>query len=126
MGGNTYRLQAHTTLDKATTYKVPFLPHCVGVMLGRRAMADLPLHTKIMAQLTAAPLLESQFSQLATPALIVWGREDKILHPAGADALHALLPDSKVVLMDQIGHLPMLEAPRQTAEDYLRYRQALA
>lgn len=112
-------------LIASTTHSPPFMPHCVGVTLGRRAMADLTLHTQIMAQLTAAPLLETQFQTLATPALIVWGREDRILNPAGANALRGLLPDSKIVLMDQVGHLPMLEAPRKTAQDYLAYRQSL-
>jgi len=28
--------------------------------------------------------------------------------------------------MPQIGHLPMLEAPRSTAEDYLKFRGTLA
>ena len=42
-----------------------------------------------------------------------------------AQALHALMPHSTVLLMPHIGHLPMLEAPRRTARDYLQYRQAL-
>ena len=113
-------------LIQATTHKAPFLPYSVKVTLARRAMADLALHRGILQQLAGAPLLEDQFSTLDTPALIVWGAEDRILNPAGAQALRALLPQSTVVLMPGIGHLPMLEAPRRTAQDYLQYRQALA
>lgn len=113
-------------LMRATTHKTPFLPYSVKITLARRAMADLALHRGILQQLAGAPLLEAQFSTLATPALIVWGAEDRILNPAGAQALQVLLPDSAVVLMPHIGHLPMLEAPRRTAQDYLHYRRNLA
>jgi hypothetical protein len=39
--------------------------------------------------------------------------------------LHKLMPKSKVIIMKGIGHLPMVERPRQSAEDYLRFREAL-
>lgn len=112
-------------LMQATTHKAPFLPYCVKITLARRAVADLALHSRILQQLAGSPLLEDQFATLATPALIVWGTEDQILNPAGAQALHALLPQSEVRLMPAIGHLPMLEAPRRTALDYLDYRKTL-
>ena len=112
-------------LMQATTHKPPFLPYCVRITLARRAVADLALHSRILQQLAGSMPLEAQFTTLDTPALIVWGTKDRILNPAGAQALHALLPRSEVVLMPQIGHLPMLEAPRRTAQDYLRYRQTL-
>jgi len=47
------------------------------------------------------------------------------VHPAGADALHKMLPNSEVVIMPDIGHLPMVEAPEASATDYLRFRDAL-
>ena len=69
-------------------------------------------------------MLEAQFKTLSTPALIVWGVEDKILHPAGAETLRALFPNSDVRLMAGIGHLPMMEAPAATAKDYLEFRRS--
>ena len=68
-------------------------------------------------------MLEAQVKTLSTPALIVWGLEDKLLHPAGAETLHTLFPNSDVKLMAGIGHLPMMEAPAATATDYLEFRR---
>jgi triacylglycerol lipase len=110
---------------QATTRRAPFLPYCVKITLARRAVADFALHSRIMHQLAGSPLLEAQFATLTTPALIVWGTEDQILNPAGARALHALLPRSEVLLMPHTVHLPMLEAPRRTAVDYVQYRKKL-
>ena len=37
----------------------------------------------------------------------------------------ALLPNSQVVILEGIGHLPMLEAPERSADDYLGFRASL-
>ena len=103
-----------------------FLPYAVRTALARRATADFALHEKIMQQVATSPLLEQQYTRLDTPALIVWGERDRILHPAGAAALAALYPDHQSIMMADIGHLPMLEAPRQCAADYRAFRQQLA
>ncbi|MBA5640230.1 alpha/beta fold hydrolase [Duganella sp. LX20W] len=113
-------------LIASTTHREPFLPYCVRTWLGRRGAADLALHQRIMHQLTTAPLLEQQYRELAPPALIVWGQQDRILHPSGAAALGALFRRSRTILMPGIGHLPMLEAPRQSARDYLAFRRESA
>lgn len=109
-------------LMQMTTHKPPFLPYAIRSTLARRSVADFDLHSEIIRQVTASPMLETQLKTIDTPALIVWGNEDQILHPAGAAALQSLLPNSEVRMMSDIGHLPMLEAPRRTARDYIRYR----
>lgn len=110
----------------STTHRTPFLPYCVRVALGRRGAADHALHSRILQQLTTAPLLEQQYRQLAPPTLIVWGQQDRILHPSGAAALGALCRRSRTIVMPGIGHLPMLEAPHASARDYLAFRREYA
>ena len=90
-------------------------------LLGKRGAADFALHTRIMQQVMQSPLLEARFTAIAAPALIVWGEQDAVVDPAGAPALKAIMPNSEVVMMPGIGHLPMLEAPRQSAQAYLAF-----
>jgi hypothetical protein len=33
------------------------------------------------------------------------------------------MPRSEVIMMKNLGHLPMIEQPRLTAEDYLKFRE---
>ena len=120
------RVEDFNETIRATTHKTPFVPRVARVALGRRAVADFELHTSIMRQLADSPLLEQSYPPMDTPALIVWGKEDQILSPAGAESFRQLFPNSTVILMDGIGHLPMAEAPAQTARDYLAYRARLA
>jgi pimeloyl-ACP methyl ester carboxylesterase len=102
----------------------PWVPYSVKRALAERAAADYELHGRIYKEIRE-PTLDSFATRLDTPALIVWGKEDRVLNPEDADALRAIMPNAQVVLMDGIGHLPMLEAPKQTAEDYLRFRGEL-
>lgn len=117
--------QEYAALLDACTHERPFLPHSVQTALGRRAAADFALHTAIMRRLADSPLLQPQPQYAAIPALVVWGEQDRILHPSGAAAFAALFPRSRTVMMPGVGHLPMVEQPGQTARDYLAFRRSL-
>ena len=60
------------------------------------------------------------------PGLIVWGKEDRVLHVDGAAELKTAMPGFDVILMDQVGHVPMMEKPEQVAADYVKWREAIA
>jgi pimeloyl-ACP methyl ester carboxylesterase len=111
-------------LDEATV-RMPFLPYSVRHELGRRGHADLALHTSLLKQMHASPYVDSQYYRIEAPALIVWGDGDKMMNPKGAEALQAIMPNSRIVLMPGVGHLPMVEAPRASAADYLAFLHAL-
>lgn len=98
----------------------PFFPYSLKHLLMRRALADYPLHCRIMKELVDSPHLRGPIN---TPALIVWGTEDRILSLKGAAATKALMPNARLILMEGIGHLPMLEATRRTARDFLEFQQ---
>lgn len=106
----------------------PPLPQPLKGVLAARDIARADHYALIRDQLYGvSPMLETLLPNTpaaATPSLIVWGEKDRVLHPDGAAALHALLPNSTVRLMPNMGHCPMLEAPEQTAADYLAWRDS--
>lgn len=109
----------------SATAQPPFVPSSVRRSLGLRGAADFALHTRVMRQVQSSPFLEARYYRIETPALIVWGSEDRILNPAGAAALQAILPRSQVIILPGVGHLPMLEAPQRCARDYLAFLAGL-
>jgi pimeloyl-ACP methyl ester carboxylesterase len=117
--------EGRALLDAAMS-RPPFIPDFVLGTLSRRAARDFTLHSQIMTDLTEqSPFLETQFRSLTTPTLIVWGDEDKILNPKAAKTFQRLFPNSKLVVMSGIGHVPMMEAPTRTARAFLDwYRHA--
>jgi pimeloyl-ACP methyl ester carboxylesterase len=82
------------------------------------------LEVRIFKQL-AEDSVEKRIRGLATPALVVWGAQDRVLHPGSAGVLQMLLTRSEVVMMEGVGHLPMLEQPEKAALDYLQFRARL-
>ncbi|WP_426165079.1 alpha/beta fold hydrolase [Sandarakinorhabdus sp. DWP1-3-1] len=45
------------------------------------------------------------------PTQIIWGREDKLIPVSSADWFSKHLPNARVTILDQVGHIPMEEAP---------------
>lgn len=104
----------------------PYIPGAVERLLAHRQAQNYALNLRIFEQLkNSKRTLDAIAKGLKTPTLIVWGAGDRVLHPAGAEALHALLPNSQVVVMPDVGHLPMTEAPQACANDYLRFRETI-
>jgi len=118
-------LAAFERLLIATTARTPFIPSSTRRRLALRGAADFDLHKKVMRQLQDSPFLEARYFRIEAPALIVWGTADQIHNAGGADALQAIMPNSRVIRMPGIGHLPMVEAPRRCATDYLAFLAAL-
>jgi pimeloyl-ACP methyl ester carboxylesterase len=51
--------------------------------------------------------------QVTCPTLIVWGRDDRINRVGDAAVFGGLIPTATAVIMDEAGHVPMLERPRE-------------
>lgn len=53
----------------------------------------------------------SDLGDMRTPTLIVWSSTDAVVDVAGAHALHAALPDSRLELFEDAGHPCYLDDP---------------
>jgi pimeloyl-ACP methyl ester carboxylesterase len=56
---------------------------------------------------------------LRPPTLVLWGARDKLVDPAMAPRLAAVIPDARLEVLDRVGHVAMLEAPEATARAVL-------
>jgi pimeloyl-ACP methyl ester carboxylesterase len=50
------------------------------------------------------------------PTLIVWGDRDRIIPPVHAHAAHEAIPNSRLAIMEGVGHYPHGEDPVRFAE----------
>ena len=51
---------------------------------------------------------------IETPALVIWGRQDKILPLECGERLNQDLRNSTLKVIDQCGHIPQEEKPEET------------
>lgn len=52
---------------------------------------------------------------------MLWGREDRLLHPSSAQVWAKGLPQAQVQLWEGIGHMPMVESPVRSAQLYQQF-----
>jgi len=104
--------------------KKPFIPGPMLNQLAKQAIKNRPLNQNIFKQINAASKttgLESTLNGSVVPTLIVWGANDRVLHVSGAKILESVMPKAQVSIMEGVGHLPMLEKPKETAEIYISF-----
>jgi len=59
---------------------------------------------------------------IEAPTLILWGKQDKIINVEAANELQSLLKRAEApVILNNVGHMPILEAEQQVANHYLPF-----
>ena len=66
------------------------------------------------------PLEPSTISQ---PVLIIWGAADRWLPASHAERLRALIPNSRLTVIENAGHLVLEEQPEEAAHDIIDFLQ---
>ncbi|WP_150911094.1 alpha/beta fold hydrolase [Marinobacter halotolerans] len=96
----------------------PFVPWPIYSVMEEKAIANRDVNTVIFNDIRDSTMA-SQFSEditaIKAPVLIIWGQEDRITDPRNADIFVQQIPDARKVLLDGIGHAPMIEAPEKSA-----------
>ena len=64
--------------------------------------------------------------RITCPVRLIWGRRDRMVAPSGAARVAELLPDTEVILMDDVGHCPQIEAPERMADLLCDFPRQLA
>ena len=76
-------------------------------MKNREAHPDLPL--------------DEVLKNYKGSVLVSWGQKDRVLHFSGAKVLKKIIPQAEVDIMTSVGHLPMIENPKGTANSFLAF-----
>ena len=63
--------------------------------------------------------------QLTAPALLIWGAKDRLIHVSATQVWAAGVEQLQVEIMDELGHMPMVEAPSVTAQRYQAFLSGL-
>lgn len=57
---------------------------------------------------------EPDLARVTAPALLLWGAADVMVPVAHAARFEAVMPDARVVILENAGHMPMEEAPEDS------------
>ena len=100
----------------------PALPWPLRPALVRDTVARAPLNREIFADMIATrermsgPEYKALVDEkVEMPALIMWGKEDRVLDVSAVEAFKQIIPQAAVTIYDEVGHVPMLEIPEESA-----------
>ena len=103
--------------------KIPYIPQAFQRCICERNIREQKFNEKIFGDLLIdPPALEVVLNGSKTKTQILWGDEDRILHASGASLLGNAIANAETIVMKKMGHCPMLERPRETAELYLKFQ----
>jgi abhydrolase domain-containing protein 6 len=116
-------LQDFDDLIAYASFKKPFLPWPVKGVFAQRASDHAESNRAIFETYKGdrRSALEPLLEDIEQPVLIIWGDSDRILHISSIDVMRPLLPQAKVIIMKDTGHIPMIERPLETAEHFLSF-----
>lgn len=67
--------------------------------------------------------LGTRLSQIRCPSLVMWGRDDQLVDVSSAEYAAAHIANSRLVIFDNIGHVPMVENPHQAWAEHQQLLQ---
>lgn len=105
----------------------PIMPRPVVEYLADRAVKDAALHERIFHEvlLPDVGFLTLGLADIKVPTLILWGEGDRVLSPENAKVFNRYIPGSQLRIFPGIGHVPMAEAPEESALAVSRFIEAL-
>ena len=57
--------------------------------------------------------LSDRLNEIKCPTLLIWGRNDGVTPPFVGEKFHELISQSRLVWIDECGHVPMMEYPQK-------------
>ena len=119
--------EAYFSLYDRVMYHPPYIPKTMQAVFAQDSIANRDLHSQILAQIVTDNVegRAATVAQYEIPTLIVWGEKDNILKPETGQLMHTLMPQANLIMMPEVGHVPMVEAVEQTAHDYKAFRDSI-
>lgn len=111
-------------LYELTMYNPPYVPEAMLEVMAKPSIADRPLHVEISKQLVKDSI-ESRAATVKVPTLLTWGEEDQLINLKTTETILKLMPQTKLILMKDTGHMPMAENPKQVVNDYVAFLKSL-
>ena len=112
------RVQDFPAFYRMTMAKPPFVPGPVKAAMAREYVTRREALEAIFAAFHEQDYLDDHLAEITAPTLVMWGERDLLVHPSAGDGWAHGLPHARQLTYPDIGHMPMIEIPRRSAEDY--------
>ena len=105
------------TLLNYSMYKPPYIPDIVKDALLQEKCSRRDLEKVMYEDMYTDVNVSAVAKNISMPTLILWGEKDRMTHVDDAAFFHETIKGSELVILKEVGHVPILEAPEQTADE---------
>ncbi|MDO8289380.1 MAG: alpha/beta hydrolase [Parvibaculum sp.] len=104
-------------------HEMPFIPTPILNLWAARDAADPEKNRRIWHEVgnEHAADFPNSIPRISTPTLILWGDMDRVFDVSGASALQKQIQHSQIHILEETGHLPMLERPSESGAFLRRF-----
>ncbi|MDT9002370.1 alpha/beta fold hydrolase [Paucibacter sp. APW11] len=96
--------------------KPPYLPGFVQRWLLAQKQPRRTTERKLLRDLARDQDQRALLGQVKAPTLLLWGELDRVVHVADAATLASGIANSRITVLPQQGHVPMVEAAAEVAQ----------
>ncbi|WP_249011405.1 alpha/beta fold hydrolase [Conexibacter sp. DBS9H8] len=108
-----------------TMHRAPYVPALIRAAIAADYVRRRPELAEIIADFHGHDALDDHLSEIAAPTWVAWGRHDQLIDVSAARVWADGIPRSTLTVYDDLGHMPMFEAPRRCVADYRRFLAGL-
>ena len=101
----------------------PWIPGPFKEYAVHQALADFDIREKVLGDLVegGTDLLEGRLEDIRAETLILWGADDKIVDPSSVDVFTRGIENSRAVVFEKCGHIPIIEKWRESIRVYREF-----
>jgi len=96
----------------------PWVPKLVLDAVAQRYEQQRDELEEIFRDFRASPPMEPKLAEIKCPALLLWGRKDRLIDVSSVPVWSKGIANLEVDVWDHVGHMPMVEQPGNTARRY--------
>ncbi|CAM3678510.1 alpha/beta fold hydrolase [Nocardioides zeicaulis] len=108
-----------------TMARPPFLPGFLRAAVAADYVARRDQLEEIFRDFHGVDPLDERLGEVRVPTLVVWGEEDRLVHPSTARVWADGIAGARTVTYPGVGHMPMLEVPSLAAADFRAFLSGL-
>lgn len=125
---NTNPLIPHSAEDMFITMDwamadPPWMPDFFVMHMGQLKADNAAVAEKVYHDINASLQMRNRLAEIVAPTLILWGAEDRLLGVDNAAVFDENIRNSRAVILEGIGHVPMAEAAAKSADVFRPFWQ---
>lgn len=109
-----------------TMARPPFLPGFLRAAVAADYVARRDQLEEIFRDFHGVASLDERLGEVRAPTLVMWGEEDRLVHPSTARVWAEGIAGARTVTYPGVGHMPMLEVPALSAADHRAFLSGLS